>query len=89
MTNEIEIKYRFGIPTKKCVWELLNTFDDRMKAHPCHLYGPQSPYIVWQDNYTQSRIEQFIDWASEMGISFGKYRPYESPTVGQLNFSPR
>jgi len=66
--------HRHGIPTKAAVSKMLKAFDRRMKARANVLYTPEMPYITWDDDYTQSRMDAFIQWASDQGALFGQYR---------------
>lgn len=84
----MEITLRNGLPTKKTLETLIEEYDRRFKLYTSQLYGKGHNCLVWQDKYTQERIQQFIDYAAELGINFGKFRPYESPTVGHLYINP-
>lgn len=85
MTTEIQVIYRQGIPTKSSIKQLVRAFDRKLKARPNVLYSPKKPYIIWYDDYTQSRIEQFINWASEVGVLFGEYQAV-GEFEGRLHF---
>lgn len=85
---KVVIKYRNGFPTKKSMRELIDSYDEKMWAlFMQNDWGKyKKPYynLIWSRDSVQERIEGFIDYASSNGIVFGKYDPYNSPSVGHL-----
>lgn len=84
----MEITYRKGLPTKKFLRELISSFDAKMRLHINDWYGNGygRDFLLWQDSYTQSKMEEFMVHATSLGIKFGEYEPYISPRVGHLCF---
>lgn len=85
----VKLKYRNGVPTKKSLKEFAEEFCWDFKfIRFGYNYGNQKPNedvnIIWQRNSIQLKMDEFIDYASDAGIVFGKYTPYESPRVGSL-----
>lgn len=85
----MEIKYRKGLPTKQSIQQLINEFDPKMKLYPSSMYGKSYGLnaLIWQDKYTQTRMDDFIAHATDLGINFGKYDSYNSPSVGHLHLN--
>jgi len=88
----MKIAYRNGVPTKKSLQAIIDKFDERFWRLNFHtLYGDPNynmHCLIWQDKYVQSRMGEFIDFATAHGVLFGEYHPYKSPTVGHLHIKP-
>lgn len=91
--SEIVIKYRNGFPTKKSMISFLDDFHrDFMFVGLGYDWGRKGAKhctLTWQRNSVQEKMDDFINFASDKGIVFGKYEPYESPRVGHLQIMKR
>lgn len=88
MKIETEIIYRKGLPTKKSLLALISEFDNHdfeLRLKLSSIY-PSSPRLIWSSTIIQGRIYEFIDFAIERGLSFGKIKDYDSlsASVGSL-----
>ncbi|CAB4185717.1 hypothetical protein UFOVP1492_5 [uncultured Caudovirales phage] len=84
----MELTLRNGLPTKKSLEQMIEGYDRKFRLRPSQLYAKGNPCLVWQDKYTQERMDDFIQYAVERGVNFGKYSPYDSPSVGHLYIKP-
>lgn len=81
-----EIKYRYGIPTKKSMYEIIDSYP-HFKFHnlgPSQLYGRALSTLTWARKREQENIDGFIGYLQELGIEVENYQPYNSPTVGHI-----
>lgn len=86
--NKVILKYRNGFPTKKSMYEFLKNFDPNFQFVRCgyNWSNSKSKYVtlIWQRKSVQEKMDDFIQYGVEHGLTFGKYDPYESPRVGHL-----
>ena len=86
--SEVKVKYINGLPTKKCINELIKEFFgdmDYYKIQPSsYSWEGSSVYLRWERNSINEKIDQFAGYLSERGINVGRVRLYESPMVGSL-----
>jgi len=88
-----DLKYRNGFPTKKSMYSFLENFHkDFSYVGLGYDWGSKSynhVTLIWQRKCVQDKMEDFIQYASNKGIIFGKYDPYKSPRVGHLQIMKR
>ncbi len=87
--TKIEIKYRKGFPTEKCVKELIiEFFGDSLYAPRISSYG-FSGKLIWDRVFINDRIDDFAAFLNENGAKVKDYRLYDSPTIGSLDFEKK
>ncbi len=81
------LKIRNGVPTRNAFKRLILEFDSKFwQLNFGHSYGKSNGLhvLIWQTNYVQDKMDEFMDYAAVKGIKFGKYTPYKSPTIGHI-----
>jgi hypothetical protein len=83
MSNEI--KYRNGLPTGKCIRELILEFwGDTTYAPYINAAYQYTGGLIWQRKGVNERVVEFIKFLTERGITVKGHRIYESPTTGAI-----
>ena len=86
--SEIKVKYIKGIPTKKCIRELIKEFFGEIHSYKIrpssYSWEGESVYLTWSRDEINERIDEFAGYLTEHGIEVGTLRLYKSPMTGGL-----
>ncbi len=84
MENKIQVKYRNGLPTEKCLMELIDLFfEGDAGIYPSQSYKSLGT-IVWQREYLNDKIDSLVSFLTDYGISIRDYCLYMKPAVGHI-----
>ncbi len=83
--SEIIVKYRKGLPTEKCMNELIHGF------WGSYLHCPRVPdsykynaCLIWDRKGINEKIDSFCEYLTDNGVKVKDYDLYNSPSVGHL-----
>lgn len=84
MEKEIEVKYKKGFPTQKCIRELIVAFwGETLFAPRISSYGFNGS-LIWDRPGVNEKIDSFASFLNESGVEVKDYHLYDSPRTGQL-----
>lgn len=84
MSIEIKVKYRNGLPTEKCMRELIYSFWGEINHPRISDAYKYNGTIVWQRNGINERVDEFVGFLTDKGINIKNYSLYESMSVGHI-----
>ncbi len=82
--SEIIVKYRKGLPTEKCMWELIYKFWGQKRYPQISQAYKYNGTIVWQQKGINEKVDEFVAFLSENGVTVKDYSLYENYTVGHI-----
>lgn len=79
------MRLRNGYPTKKAMTEFMaNHFKMPNSVYKPTYEAYRAGSFTWYSKYVQIGIIGFIEALKNAGLEIESYRPYESPTTGQI-----
>lgn len=82
--KEVTVKYRKGLPTEKCLNELIDAFFIKGNKPRVPQSYKFSGHIIWDRGGINEKIPSFVDFITDNAIEVKDYHLYDSPSVGHI-----
>lgn len=82
----VNLTYKEGYPTKKCIKALLAEFGITHGINSMDAYGFNHS-IAWSNQVINEEMLNFVDYISALGVKVSQFREYDSPMTGSITFA--